>query len=85
MINSMKRGDCIAFKDPLSKREFLGLFVYEYTDNTTCVMDGESGKFFKALEEQIRPAVGDEVDIIKEELGVTLSMPNYEPINMCRM
>jgi hypothetical protein len=81
----MKRGDCIAFKDPLSKREFLGLFVYEYTDNTTCVMDGESGKFFKVLGEQIRLAVGDEVDIIKEEWGVALSMPHDEPINMCRM
>lgn len=81
----MKRGDCIAFYDPLTKREFLGLFVYEYTDNTVCIMDGESGKFFKALGEQIRPAVGDEVDIIKEEWGVTLSMPNYEPTNICRL
>jgi hypothetical protein len=81
----MERGDCIAFIDPLRKKEFLGLFICEYTDNTVCVMDGESGKFFKVLGEQIRPAVGDEIDVIKEEWGVTLSMPNDEPINICRV
>jgi hypothetical protein len=81
----MERGDCIAFIDPLGKKEFLGLFIYEYTDNTVCVMDGESGKFFKVFGEQIRPAVGDEIDVIKEEWGVTLSMPNDEPTNICRL
>lgn len=80
-----KKGDCIAFIDPLSKREFLGLFVYKYTNGTLCVKDGETNKFFKVLAEQVRLAVGDEIDIIKDEWNTILTLPHEEEINICRV
>jgi len=81
----MERGDCIVFYDPLVKREFLGLFLYKYTNGTVCVMDGETNKFFKVLDAQVRLAVGNEINVVHNVCGDILTLPHSEPINICRM
>jgi hypothetical protein len=84
MKDTFEKGDCVRVFNHRSKEIMLCLFVCEYTDNTSCVMNAQDGKFYKVLTtEQIQPCEQDEIDVIKEEWGVKKAkLPHSEPINI---